>query len=102
MNTANLQLEGLIMAIAAVNRALVEKGVLSAAEIERTLAITEQTALGDDRSAESLSPANRDAVVFPVRVLRLANEAGAQGEMASFSDLARKVGETKGHYNDQL
>ena len=37
MNTANLQLEGLLMAIAAVNQALVAKGMLATEEIDRSL-----------------------------------------------------------------
>lgn len=102
MNTANLQLEGLVMAIAAINQALVAKGLLSADEIEHSLAVTEQTALGDDRVAEDLSPANREAVVFPIRVLRLANNMAGGRDVPPFAELARMVGETKAPHNDQL
>jgi hypothetical protein len=102
MNTANLQLEGLVMAIALINQTLVAKGVLSADEIEHALAVTEQTALGDDRVSEDLSPANRDAVVFPIRLLRLANSLGGGRDIPPFTELARMVGETKGAHNDQL
>lgn len=101
MNTANLQLEGLIMAIAGINRALVAKGVISTEELDRVLAVTEQTALGADRAAENLSPANRDAIVFPVRVLRLANTMARDRDIPPFADLAKRVGETKGPHNDQ-
>ena len=99
MNTANLQLEGLLIAIAGINRALVDKGIISAAELDQALALSEQTALGDDRVAEDMSPANRDAVAFSIRLLRAANGAGGSH---SFSELARRVGETKGPHNDQL
>lgn len=102
MNTANLQLEGLLMAIAAVNQALVAKGVLATEEIERSLASCEQTALGDDRLIEDLSPANRDAVLFPIRVLRLANNMAGDHGVPPFAELARTVGERKAPYNDQL
>lgn len=101
MNTANLQLEGLLMAIAAINQALVCKGLLTTAELDRALAISEQTALGDDRVAEDMSPANRDAVAFPARLLRLANNMASGTEVPGFSELARMVGETKGAHNDQ-
>ena len=102
MNTANLQLQGLMMAVAAVNQALVAKGVITTEELDRTLAVSEQTALGEDRAAEDLSPANRDALVFPIRVLRLANRMAGDDDVASFSELARMIGETKDPYNDQV
>ena len=102
MNTANLQLEGLLMAIAGINQALVAKGVLTSEEIDHSLAVSEQTALGDHRVAEDMSPANRDAIVFPIRVLRLANNMAGDVEVPAFAELARMVGQTKHPYNDQL
>ena len=102
MNTANLQIEGLLMAVAAVNKALVAKGLLAPEELDRALAICEQTALGDDRLVEELSPANRDAVLFPIRLLRLANNMSGDDGLPPFAELARTVGETKPPYNDQL
>lgn len=101
MNTANLQLEGLLMAIASINKTLVSKGILTTDEIEKALATSEQLVVGDDRAVEDLSPANRDAIAFPIRLLRLANSAEAD-EASSFSQLARLVGETKDRYNDQF
>jgi hypothetical protein len=102
MNTANLQLEGLMMAIAGLNEMLVNKGVVSVEEIDKSLARSEQTVLGDDRVVEDLSPANRDAIAFPIRLLRVANNAADQAGMLSFAQLTRMVGETKGPDNDQL
>ncbi len=102
MNTANLQLEGLLVAIAAVNQALVAKGVLATEEIDRALAVSEQTALGDERLTEDLSPSNRDAVLFPIRLLRLANNMAGDRGVPPFAELARAVGESKAPYNDQL
>ena len=61
MNTANLQLEGLLMAIAAVNQSLVAKGVLATEEIDHALAICEQTARGDERLAVPLASSRRPA-----------------------------------------
>lgn len=102
MNTANLQLEGLLMAIAGINQTLVAKGLLTTEEIERSLAVSEQTVLGDDRVTEDLSPANRDAVAFPIRLLRAANNMAGGRDVPSFAELARMVGETKGPHNDQI
>ena len=101
MNTANLQLEGLYLVIAALNNALVKKGVLSREEIDQALRRAEETAIDDDRAVEDLSPANRDAVAFPARLLALANRSASTDEISSFSELARLVGTTKEPYNDQ-
>lgn len=102
MNTANLQIEGLLMAVAGLNQMLVAKGIVSAGEIDKTLARSEQTVLGDDRVVEDLSPANRDAIAFPIRLLRIANNRSEGTGSPSFAELARLVGETKGRDNDQF
>lgn len=100
MNTANLQLEGLYLAVAAINNSLVEKGVLSREEVALALRRAEQTAV-DDYRADELSPANRDAVAFAPRFLALANNTAGDGFTPPFSELAKMVGETKEKYNDQ-
>jgi hypothetical protein len=101
MNTANLQLEGLLLAMAEINRALIRNGVLGVEEIDAALRLAEASATSEERMTQDLSPANRDAVCFPIRLLRLANsKTSTQGEL-SFSDLAREIGETKLPYNDQ-
>lgn len=102
MNTANLQLQGLYLTLASLVEALAAKGVLSRAEIDLALARAEQIALGDERAAEDFSLANRDALAFPARFLRLANSEADGAGPASFSALARLVGQTKGHYPDEL
>ncbi|MBL8597165.1 MAG: hypothetical protein J0I48_19735 [Devosia sp.] len=101
MNTANLQLEGLYLVVAALNNALVKKGLLSRDEIELALRRAEETAIGDDRVAEDMRPANRDAIAFPARLLTLANRMASEDEISTFSELARMVGSTKEPYNDQ-
>lgn len=101
MNVANLQLEGLFMAVAAVNNALADKGLLSREEIDTALRRAEQTMLGDYRTQEDLSYAQRDAVVFGPRLLALANNSAADGFTPAFSELARMVGQTKPPHNDQ-
>lgn len=100
MNVANLQLEGLYLAIAAINNLLVAKGVVSREEIDLALRRAEQTALGDYR-VEELSPAERDAVAFASRVLAAANNSAGEDFVPSFSELAKLVGQTKDRYPDQ-
>jgi hypothetical protein len=100
VNTANLQLEGFYLVIAALNNALVAKGVLSREEIDAALIIAETTAV-NDYTLEEMSPANRDAVAFPARLLRLANDGASETEIQPFSELAKLVGQTKEPYNDQ-
>ena len=70
MNTANLQLEGLYLAIAAINNVLVDKNLLTREEIDLALRRAEQTALGDYRTGE-LSFSERDAMAFAPRLLWL-------------------------------
>ncbi|MFV0800564.1 hypothetical protein EGJ57_04465 [Brucella anthropi] len=101
MNVANLQIEGLCLAFAAINHSLVEKGILSQVEIDEALRQAEATARGDDRFVEDLNPSNRDAICFPIRVLQIANTTGAERPW-NFTELARLVGETKQPYNDML
>lgn len=100
MNTANLQLEGLYVAIAAVHEMLVAKGIVSRDEVTWALHKAEQIAVGDYRT-EALSPTNLDSVAFAPRLLMLANSLSADGETPPFSELARMVGKTKGPHNDQ-
>jgi hypothetical protein len=91
MNTANLQLEGLMLAVAAINNALVREGVLDRHQIDDALRAAEATI--DPEARASISSANRDAMRFPIRVLRLANANGTDAEARSFSALAKAVGE---------
>jgi hypothetical protein len=101
MNVASLQIEGICLALASINRLLVAKGLVSQEELDIALQKAEATAHGDDRFVEDLSPSNRDAVCFPIRVLQIANDTGADKPW-SFSQLAKLVGESKTPYNDQL
>ncbi len=91
MNTANPQLEGLYLAVAAMNRLLVEKQLLTHEEIRETLLETERAVLGSPQP-ESLSESHRKAVAFPIRLLLTANDAAEKGAEVSFEDLARHVG----------
>jgi hypothetical protein len=101
MNVANLQIEGLMMAVAAVNDAIVQKGLLSVDEIDVALRKVEASLTGDERLYEDMSPANRDAVCYPVRLLMAANRREKDSELPRFSALTKMVGQTKQPYNDQ-
>ncbi|ACS59320.1 MULTISPECIES: hypothetical protein [Rhizobium] len=90
MNTANLQLKGLIMAMASICDAIVEKELLTSQELNAALSKAKK-AIEDDDDHE-LSGANRAAILFPIRVLQLAEEAGRKGERLTFSDYAKLVG----------
>ena len=93
MNTANLQLEGLYLAVAAMMNAIRDKGLLSEAEIEGALARAEEVATADPLRPPHLSAAHIDAICFPLRLLRLANSAGERGQQPSFTELATQVGQ---------
>lgn len=94
MNTANLQLEGLYLVMAALNNALVAKGVMSREEIDLALRVAEETARGDPGCTDMSEP-NREAIAFPARLLRLANNGASDGQIQPFSELARLVGQLK-------
>ena len=95
MHVANLQLEGLLMAVASINNVLVRKGVLSVAEIDEALAKAESGLMADEHVAADMSASNRDAVCFPIRFLRLANLGQSEDAVQSFAELAREVGRLK-------
>ena len=92
MNTANLQLEGLCMAVAELVEMLKEKGVVDTAGVDAALARAERAVY---EGKEELPPANMEAVGFPIRLLRLANATSDAGQPLSFSQLARRIGEAK-------
>ncbi len=95
MNTANLQLEGVYAALAALMSALRSKNLLSEAEIDGALAAAESGLVKDGARPPDISAANLDAIRFPLRLLRLANSRAARGEDCSFTVLAAEVGRTK-------
>jgi len=102
VNVANLQLEGLLMAVASINNLLVNQGLLSVDDIDTALRKAEAGLTGDEHLLGTMPPANRDAVCFPIRLLRLANNMQSQTGVPPFSELARKIGQTKLPYNDQM
>lgn len=101
MNVANLQIEGLVMAVAAINQALVARGVLSVDDVDLALRKAESSLTSDERLVEDMSPSNRDAVCFPIRLLQMANLSQGEADVPSFTELAKMVGRNKDPYNDQ-
>ena len=91
MNTANLGLEGLYLAISSVNALLVEKGLLSHAEVHQALMEAEALATAGGEH-EDLSGANRKAICFPIRFLMLANEKTEKQQPLGFRAVAEDVG----------
>lgn len=97
MNTANLQLEGLYVAVSALMDALRQKGVLTEGKIEARLADAETRLSTDPQRSGELSHAHLDAILFPLRYLRLANRTSAKGAPLGFGELAARVGREKPH-----
>lgn len=101
MNVANLQLEGLLMAVASINHVLVRKGILSTHEIDTALRKAGSGGEGEDRSGD-IPSSNREAISFPIRLLQLANQCQPEADIPSFSELAKMVGRLKEPSNDQM
>jgi hypothetical protein len=93
MNTANLQLQGVLAVLSSLLQALERKGGLTRGEIDAALARAETDAAEGARHHEGLTDAHIDAVRFPARYLRqaLIGAAGSQ----SFADVANAVGQRK-------
>lgn len=92
MNTANLQIEGLTMAVAALLQHLKQKQLLTSSEIDGVLRGAETLARNDAEAREQLRSANVDAVTFPIRLLIEANQSET---LPGFTALARRVGREK-------
>lgn len=89
MNTANLQMEGLLLALAAVCRELERKGALDSAE---TAAALEQAEASAARRNGEVSDSNLEAIRFPIRFLRLALESA---EAPDYQVIAARIGRTR-------
>src|SRR5690606_22549283 len=95
MNTANLQLEGLLLALSSLVSLLRQKGIASEEEICAVLKQAEEAALGDPARPEGLSSANVEAVLFPIRYLKAAAASPLAGAVPPFSQVATGVGQAK-------
>lgn len=89
MNTANLQLQGLLLALTTLMHALERRGALSAGEIDGALDDALAMISKDAERADQLSPANLQAVMFPVRFLKFARGAAPTH---TFGEIAAIVG----------
>jgi hypothetical protein len=92
MNTANLQLEGLLLALSALCMTMKQKGLLTDAEIVGALRAAETAAKARGDTSE-LRTANIDAIHFPIRFLKRAVESGPEG--LDFCGIASRVGSSK-------
>lgn len=95
MNTANLQLEGVYVVIAALLEAMCEKGLFRREEIADLLTKAELALTGDPNRPAEMRDANVDAICFPVRILMQALQASPEGRGLSFAQLASRVGQAK-------
>jgi len=94
MNTANLQLEGLLLAVSSVLETMRRKGILTEQEIVDALGEAEASTKSHVVGMPDLSASNLDAIQFPIRFLRAATNVSTPGH-ATFMELTAKVAETK-------
>ena len=90
MNTANLQMEGTLLALAALCEVLKRKGVLSGEEIAEALSCAEK---GASARSSGLSEANVEAIRFPIRFLRHAMQR--DGQALGYAAIAAGIGRSR-------
>ena len=90
MNTANLQLEGLMLAVAALFGEMKRKGSLDDGQIGQALDRAEQ---GASRRTTDLPAANAEAILFPIRFLRQALSR-AEGEL-DYQSIVAEIGRAR-------
>lgn len=73
-----------MIALASIKNLLVHKGLLSIENIDTALQKAQAFIRGDERTCEDMSPANRDAIRFPIRLLQIANSAQGEADIPSF------------------
>ncbi len=95
MNTANLQLEGLYLAVAAILEGMCDKGLFERDELMGRLAEAEAALVKDQNRPAEMREANIEAICFPVRFLREALRVPSEGRSLSFAQLASRVGQSK-------
>ncbi|WP_029349331.1 hypothetical protein [Bosea sp. 117] len=91
MNTANLQMEGTLLALAALTEVLARKGILSAEDLTEALGCAER---GASARSSGLSEANKEAIRFPIRFLRHALQQ-RDGAALDYAAIAAGVGRTR-------
>ncbi len=89
MNTANLQLEGLLLAMGQLIRLMVDKGIVSQDEVSGALRHADAIATSDQGK---LRDANAQAILFPIRYLIAASE---DGDTRPFHEIAAEIGRAR-------
>lgn len=93
MNTANLQIEGLLVAMSTVLREGMKRGFIHQGQVTALLDAAEAHVTLDGDRRESVTPAQLDAICFPIRYLRVV--ATRPDHELRFSDIAAEVGRIK-------
>lgn len=93
MNTANLQLEGLLVVMAQLVRQVAEAGPGARQAVEKALNAAEATILSDEQRRRQLSDSQMEAMLFPVRYL--AATLDSPGGERNFSQTAADIGRSK-------
>lgn len=96
MNTANMQLEGVYIVLAALLEALIKKSVLTEAELVALLSEVERNIASDRARPAEVRGSNIEAMCFPARFLKSALQSSAQGRTPSFIEIAGRVGLMRG------
>jgi hypothetical protein len=96
MNTANLQLQGILAVLASLLQTIERKGVLPRTAIDSALNQAEMEAVEGAQNQNSLSDAHLEAIRFPARYLRMA----LAGRSASYEATATAVGRAKDDEED--
>jgi len=96
MNTANLQLAGVLLVLDELLTTLRAKGVVSQQELDDLLTRAETSVESDSQRTAALSPSNAEAVCFPIRFLQAAAKAQPP---KTYSSIAATVG--RKHDDDQ-
>lgn len=90
MNTANLQLQGMLLALSSLLETMKRKGLMRQDDIDAALDRAASEVSCDAQRPPELSPAHIEAICFPIRFLRVATHAAGQNQ--SFSEIAAGVG----------
>lgn len=93
MNTANLQIEGLLLAVSRVLELLRHKGLLTPQEIDAALREAREAA-EREMEGRNISPAQGAGIAFPIEFLLIANNL-SDGPPQTFSEVAAMIGETR-------
>jgi hypothetical protein len=87
MNTANLQLEGVYIVLAALLEALMAKGHFDRNQLISILAEAERGIAVDSSRPAEIRDANVEAIAFPARFLKSALAASSDGRKRSFAEI---------------